>query len=150
MLTMYFASPSESGIAFEAILNALPSVDSFFLMGGTLTAYIVFRELEKAGSSSPRSVGKTFASEMTFNFQALGHHNLVLRPSLPSPHDPVCADHGSRHCCPTPPRLRATVVTVCQLCRGFLTLSSLVKTNSISQEMPDDGMAKLALREWAD
>ena len=44
-------------MAFEAVLNALPSVDSFFLMGGTLTAYIVFRELERAGSSSSRSVG---------------------------------------------------------------------------------------------
>ena len=52
-----FVCFSESGMAFEAVLNALPSVDSFFLMGGTLTAYIVFRELEKAGSNSSRSVG---------------------------------------------------------------------------------------------
>ena len=54
MFILLFACSSESGMAFEAVLNALPSVDSFFLMGGTLTAYIVFRELEKAGSSSSR------------------------------------------------------------------------------------------------
>jgi peptidoglycan/LPS O-acetylase OafA/YrhL len=36
------------GLAFEAILNAFPSVDSFFVMGGTLTAYIIFKELERA------------------------------------------------------------------------------------------------------
>ena len=42
------------GLAFEAVLNAFPSVDSFFLMGGVLTAYIVFKELEKAGSNVPR------------------------------------------------------------------------------------------------
>ena len=40
---------------FEAVLNALPSVDSFFLMGGTLTAYIVFKELDKAGANVGRS-----------------------------------------------------------------------------------------------
>ena len=37
------------------MLNALPSVDSFFLMGGTLTAYIVFKELDKAGANVGRS-----------------------------------------------------------------------------------------------
>ena len=35
-------------------MNALPSVDSFFLMGGTVTAYIMFRELDKAGSDLGR------------------------------------------------------------------------------------------------
>ena len=39
------------GLAFEAIVNALPSVDTFFLMSGTLTTYIFLRELERAGSS---------------------------------------------------------------------------------------------------
>ena len=39
------------GLAFEAVVNALPSVDTFFLMSGTLTAYIFFRELERAGSN---------------------------------------------------------------------------------------------------
>lgn len=39
------------GLAFEAVLNALPSVDSFFLMAGTLTSYILFKELEKAGDN---------------------------------------------------------------------------------------------------
>ena len=48
-----FSSGSQ-GLAFEAVLNAFPSVDSFFLMGGTLTAYIVFKELERAGSNIPR------------------------------------------------------------------------------------------------
>lgn len=38
----------------EAVQNALPSVDSFFLMGGTLTAYITFRELERAGGDVSR------------------------------------------------------------------------------------------------
>ena len=47
--------PSETTILFEAVLNALPSVDSFFLMGGTLTAYIVFKELDKAGANVSRS-----------------------------------------------------------------------------------------------
>ena len=37
-------------------MNALPSVDSFFLMGGTLTAYIIFRELDRAGSNVARWV----------------------------------------------------------------------------------------------
>jgi hypothetical protein len=43
-------------VAFEVVLNAFPSVDSFFLMGGCLTGYIVFRELERAGSNIARSV----------------------------------------------------------------------------------------------
>ena len=38
------------GFAFEAIVNALPSVDTFFLMAATLTTYILLKELEKAGS----------------------------------------------------------------------------------------------------
>ena len=38
------------GFAFEAIANALPSVDTFFLMAATLTTYILLKELEKAGS----------------------------------------------------------------------------------------------------
>ena len=49
-----FPFSGSQGLAFEAVLNAFPSVDSFFLMGGVLTAYIVFRELEKAGSNVPR------------------------------------------------------------------------------------------------
>ena len=48
------SSSGSQGIAFEAVLNAFPSVDSFFLMGGALTAYIVFKELDKAGSDVPR------------------------------------------------------------------------------------------------
>ena len=39
------------GIAGEAILNALPSVDTFFLMSGTLTTYILFKELDRAGGN---------------------------------------------------------------------------------------------------
>jgi peptidoglycan/LPS O-acetylase OafA/YrhL len=42
------------GLAFEAVLNALPSVDSFFLMSGTLTSYLMFKELERAGSDLSR------------------------------------------------------------------------------------------------
>ena len=49
-----FSFSGSQGLAFEAVLNAFPSVDSFFLMGGVLTAYIVFKELEKAGSNAPR------------------------------------------------------------------------------------------------
>ena len=47
------SSSGSQGVAFEAVLNAFPSVDSFFLMGGALTAYIVFKELDKAGSDVP-------------------------------------------------------------------------------------------------
>lgn len=36
---------------FEVILNALPSVDSFFLMSGTLTTYIFLKELDRAGKN---------------------------------------------------------------------------------------------------
>ena len=50
----YVSSSGSQGVAFEAVLNAFPSVDSFFLMGGALTAYIVFKELDKAGSDVPR------------------------------------------------------------------------------------------------
>jgi hypothetical protein len=39
-----------AGLAFEAVLNATPSVDSFFLMSGALTAYLMFRELDRAGT----------------------------------------------------------------------------------------------------
>jgi peptidoglycan/LPS O-acetylase OafA/YrhL len=42
-----------AGLAFDVILNALPSVDSFFLMSGTLTSYLMFKELERAGSDLP-------------------------------------------------------------------------------------------------
>ena len=38
-----------AGLAFEVILNALPSVDSFFIMSGTLTSYLMFKELDRAG-----------------------------------------------------------------------------------------------------
>ena len=50
----YLCFSGEQGLAFEAILNALPSVDSFFMMGGTLTAYIIFKELDMAGSNVAR------------------------------------------------------------------------------------------------
>ena len=36
---------------FEVIMNALPSVDSFFLMSGTLTTYIFLKELDRAGKN---------------------------------------------------------------------------------------------------
>ena len=39
------------GLSLEVLLNAFPSVDTFFLMSGTLTSYILFRELEGAGSN---------------------------------------------------------------------------------------------------
>ena len=48
------SSSGSQGVAFEAVLNAFPSGDSSFLMGGALTAYIVFKELDKAGSDVPR------------------------------------------------------------------------------------------------
>ena len=41
----------ETNFALEVILNALPSVDSFFLMSGTLTTYIFLKELERAGNN---------------------------------------------------------------------------------------------------
>lgn len=41
-----------AGLAFEAVLTATPSVDSFFLMSGTLTAYLMFRELERANTDA--------------------------------------------------------------------------------------------------
>ena len=40
--------------AFEAIDNALPSVDSFFLMSGALTTYIFLKELDRAGRSTKK------------------------------------------------------------------------------------------------
>ena len=45
---------SGNTFAFEAIANALPSVDSFFLMSGTLTTYIFLKELDKAGNNTTR------------------------------------------------------------------------------------------------
>ena len=36
---------------FEVILTAVPSVDSFFMMSGTLTTYIFLKELDKAGKN---------------------------------------------------------------------------------------------------
>ena len=44
------------GLEFEAVLNALPSVDTFFLMSGCLTTYIFLKELEKAGSNTTKHV----------------------------------------------------------------------------------------------
>ena len=41
----------KEGLGFDAILNAVPSVDSFFLMSGCLTTFILLKELEKAGSN---------------------------------------------------------------------------------------------------
>lgn len=140
-----FACSSESGLAFEAVLNALPSVDSFFLMGGTLTAYIVFRELEKAGSSSSRSVGDYYPTFTLSIIQASHNHHPVLRSPLPAPHDPLRPRLG-RHCCrPAPPCLWPTVVTLCRRFRG--ALYSLLEIKNASQGMQDNGLAKLTLCE---
>lgn len=38
----------EGGIALEAVLNAFPSVDTFFFMSGSLTSFILFKEVEQA------------------------------------------------------------------------------------------------------
>ena len=120
-----FACSSESGMAFEAVLNALPSVDSFFLMGGCLTAYIVFRELEKAGSNSSRSVGDYYPKLGVSIIQAPHNHHPVLRPPLPAPHDPLRPGLGSHCCRPAASGLWATVVTLCWRFRGaFLTASN--------------------------
>jgi len=35
------------GFAFRAVINALPSVDTFFMMSGLLVSYLTFRELDK-------------------------------------------------------------------------------------------------------
>ena len=40
--------------AFEAVMNALPSVDSFFLMSGALTTYIFMKELDRAGRDTKK------------------------------------------------------------------------------------------------
>ena len=48
-----------AGIAFEAIGNGLPSVDSFFLMSGILTTYIFLKELDRAGND-PKKHAITF------------------------------------------------------------------------------------------
>ena len=45
-----------AGLAFEAVLNALPSVDSFFIMSGTLTSYLMFRELDRATGDIKRHI----------------------------------------------------------------------------------------------
>ena len=45
------AFAGKEGFAFEALLNAVPSVDSFFLMSGCLTTFILLKELDRAGSS---------------------------------------------------------------------------------------------------
>ena len=50
-LTLFDNLSGGGGLALEAILNALPSVDTFFLMSGTLTAYIFFKDLERAGNN---------------------------------------------------------------------------------------------------
>ena len=36
-----------STFGFRAILNAFPSVDSFYVMSGTLVAYLTFKELDR-------------------------------------------------------------------------------------------------------
>ena len=56
------------GIAFEVVMNAYPSVDSFFTMGGCLTAYILFKELDKAGDSLPRHIILIFLSSFLSPF----------------------------------------------------------------------------------
>ena len=53
-LTMFSKLTGDQGLAFEAILNALPSVDTFFLMSGALTAYIFFKDLERAGNNGKK------------------------------------------------------------------------------------------------
>ena len=45
-----------AGLAFEAVLTATPSVDSFFLLSGTLTAYLMFKELDQAGKDIPKHI----------------------------------------------------------------------------------------------
>ena len=55
-LTMFAKLTGAQGLAFEAILNALPSVDTFFLMSGALTAYIFFKDLERAGNSGKKHI----------------------------------------------------------------------------------------------
>jgi peptidoglycan/LPS O-acetylase OafA/YrhL len=35
------------GFAFRAVMNALPSVDSFFLLSGLLVAYMTLKELDR-------------------------------------------------------------------------------------------------------
>ena len=45
-----------AGLAFEAVLNALPSVDSLFIMSGTLTSYLMFRELDRATGDIKRHI----------------------------------------------------------------------------------------------
>ena len=109
---------SETTILFEAVLNALPSVDSFFLMGGTLTAYIVFKELDKAGANVSRSeILFVLALKIVPN-QAHNNLNPVLRPSLSAPHHPIRAHHGGHHHRPPPPRLWTSVALLCFSCRG--------------------------------
>jgi hypothetical protein len=74
MLDIYHRfSGYQTSLAMEAVQNALPSVDSFFLMGGTLTAYITFRELERAGGDVSRHL-------ITF---ALYYVHRYLRLTLP-------------------------------------------------------------------
>ena len=45
------AFAGKEGLAFEVILNAVPSVDSFFLLSGCLTTFILLKELDNAGSN---------------------------------------------------------------------------------------------------
>ena len=35
------------GFAFRAVLNALPSVDTFFMLSGLLVAYLTLKELDR-------------------------------------------------------------------------------------------------------
>ena len=82
-------------------------------MGGTLTAYIVFKELDKAGTNVGRSeILFALALRIVPN-QA--HNNLdpVLRPSLSAPHHPIRAHHGGHHHRPPPPRLWTSVALLC-------------------------------------
>jgi len=46
--------PIYGSVAFQAILNGFPSVDSFFFIGSTLLAYITLKELDKTRGGNPK------------------------------------------------------------------------------------------------
>ena len=148
MFISLFPCSSESGMAFEAVLNALPSVDSFFLMGGTLTAYIVFRELERAGSSSSRSVGAHYYQHLyQLSFRhlittILYYVHRYLRLTIPYALIMAVIVVVLPHLAYGPQwslYLDAAEVTT--------HLLSAIKTDDTCQGMQENGMAELALCE---
>ena len=46
--------PIYGSVAFQAILNGFPSVDSFFFIGATLLAYITLKELDRMKGGNPK------------------------------------------------------------------------------------------------